>query len=122
MSGERDIPEQAGRSAGGQLHVPAAIVAQSLGRAPAGNVANVTANLIALGTLYGDRINQVDLRVAKLFGSRGPTKVQIDLFNLFKLSGGSLLQPDLQSHQHDVADADLGACRTGGENRRDVRL
>jgi hypothetical protein len=65
-------------------NVPASIVAQSLGRAPAGNVANVTANLIAPGTLYGDRINQVDLRVAKLFRiARTRTRVQLDLFNLF---------------------------------------
>jgi hypothetical protein len=65
-------------------NVPAAIVAQSLGRAPAGNVANVTANLIAPGTLYGDRINEVDLRIAKLIRfARTRTKVQIDLFNLF---------------------------------------
>jgi hypothetical protein len=64
-------------------NVPASIVAQSLGRAPAGNVANVTANLITPGTLYGDRVNEVDLRVAKLFRfARTRTKVQVDLFNL----------------------------------------
>ena len=65
-------------------NVPASIVAQSLGRAPSGNVANVTANLIAPGTLYGDRINEVDLRVAKLIRvGRTRTRVQLDLFNLF---------------------------------------
>ncbi len=37
--------------------VPAATVAQSLGRAPSGNVTNVTVNLIEPGTLYGERIN-----------------------------------------------------------------
>jgi hypothetical protein len=64
--------------------VPAAVVAQSLGRAPAGNVANVTANLITPGTLYGDRINEIDLRVAKLVRvGRTRTRVQVDLFNLF---------------------------------------
>src|SRR5262249_53513314 len=45
--------------------VPASVVAQSLGRAPAGSVANVTVNLLEPGTRYGDRINQLDFRVAK---------------------------------------------------------
>ncbi|MGH2437262.1 MAG: hypothetical protein ACRDFA_09735, partial [bacterium] len=63
-------------------NVPAAVVAQSLGRAPSGGVANVTVNLIAPGTLYGDRINQLDLRVAKLLRFAGTrTKLSVDLYN-----------------------------------------
>ena len=34
------------------------------GRAPSGNVPNVTINLIEPGSLYGDRVNAVDVRVA----------------------------------------------------------
>jgi len=63
--------------------VPAAVVAQSLGRLPSGNVTNVTVNLLAPGTEYGDRINQLDFRFAKLlrFGSTR-TMVSLDLYNI----------------------------------------
>ena len=87
--------------------VPSAVVAQSLGRAPAGNVTNVTVNLIAPGAAWGDRVNELDLRVAKIlrFG-RTRTNVGLDLYNLFNSSavlsynqsfiqGGSWLTPTL---------------------------
>ena len=63
-------------------NVPAAIIAQSLGRAPSGGVANVTVNLVTPGTLYGDRVNELDLRVSKVlkFGSTR-TKISLDLYN-----------------------------------------
>ena len=68
-------------------NVPAAVVAQSLGRAPSGGVANVTVNLIEPGTLYGDRVNQLDLRVAKLLRvGRARTKLQIDFYNLLNVA------------------------------------
>ena len=58
-------------------------MAQSLGRPPSGGVANVTVNLIEPGTLYGDRVNQLDLRVAKLLRIGGTrTKLQVDFYNL----------------------------------------
>jgi hypothetical protein len=63
--------------------VPAATVAQSsLGRPLAGNVANVTVNLVQPGTLYGDRVNELDLRFAKLlrFGTTR-TRISLDLYN-----------------------------------------
>src|SRR5262245_27792274 len=64
--------------------VPASEVAKSLGRLPAGNVPNVNVNLIQPGTLYGDRINEVDLRLAKLFrfGSY-KARFQVDFYNIF---------------------------------------
>ena len=37
----------------------------SLGRAFAGGTPNITVNLIEPGTLYGNRVNQLDLRIAK---------------------------------------------------------
>jgi hypothetical protein len=63
-------------------NIPAATIAQSLGRAPSGGVANVAVNLVTPGTLYGDRVNELDLRVSKLlrFG-RTRTKVSLDLYN-----------------------------------------
>jgi hypothetical protein len=65
--------------------VPAAVIAQSLpgGRLPAGNVPNVTVNLITPGTFYGDRINELDLRVAKVFRfSSYRARLQVDFYNL----------------------------------------
>jgi hypothetical protein len=62
--------------------VPAATVAQSLGRLPSGNVTNVTVNLLEPGSMYGDRINQLDFRFAKIlrFGATR-TMVSLDLYN-----------------------------------------
>jgi len=63
-------------------NVPAATIAQSLGRAPSGGVANVAVNLVTPGTLDGDRVNELDLRVSKIlrFG-RTRTKVSLDPYN-----------------------------------------
>jgi hypothetical protein len=65
-------------------NVPNAIVAQSLGRNLAGGAANVSVNLIEPGSLYGDRVNQVNLRVAKIlrFG-RVTSQLGVDVYNVF---------------------------------------
>jgi len=57
-------------------------VQPSLGRPLAGGTANVTVNLVAPQTLYGDRINQLDMRVGKMvrFGSTR-TRLSLDIFN-----------------------------------------
>jgi hypothetical protein len=80
-------------------------VAPSLGRNLSGNAANVTVNLVAPGTMYGDRINQFDIRVAKaLKYGRTQTTLSIDVYNALNSSavlaynnafvpGGSWLQP-----------------------------
>jgi hypothetical protein len=86
--------------------VPASVVAQSLGRLPSGNVTNVTVNLIAPGSMYGDRLNELDLGIAKIvrFG-RTRTKVGADIYNVMNSSailtynnvfvpGGPWLQPN----------------------------
>lgn len=63
-------------------NIPAATIAQSLGRAPAGGVANVNVNLITPGSLYGDRVNELDLRLTKLFRiSSTRTRVSMDMYN-----------------------------------------
>ena len=63
--------------------VPSATAALSLGRPLAGSTPNVTVNLIAPGTVYGDRVNELDLRLAKVlrFG-RTRTNVGFDVYNL----------------------------------------
>jgi hypothetical protein len=64
-----------------------ALVAPSLGRPISGNQANVTVNLVEPGTMYGDRLNQLDLRFAKLlrFG-RLRTSLNVDLYNALNAS------------------------------------
>jgi hypothetical protein len=49
----------------------------------AGGANSVTVNLIAPQTVFGDRINQVDFRVAKVlrFG-RSRAQVGVDIYNL----------------------------------------
>jgi hypothetical protein len=55
----------------------------SLGRPFAGGAANVTVNLVKPGTLYGDRTNQLDFRIAKILRyGRTRTQVGVDLYNL----------------------------------------
>ncbi len=54
-----------GPSLAANLVVPTGTVAQTLGRPLSGSAASVTVNLIAPQTVFGDRINQVDFRVAK---------------------------------------------------------
>jgi hypothetical protein len=59
------------------------VVAQ-LGRNLSAPGGSVVVNLIEPGTVYGDRLNEVDLRIAKLlrFG-RTRTNVGVDIYNLF---------------------------------------
>jgi hypothetical protein len=62
--------------------VPTAVAAQTLGRPLAGNAPNITVNLIEPGTIYGDRVNQLDLRMAKnvRFGGRR-LMLSVDMYN-----------------------------------------
>ena len=65
----------------------------------------MTVNLVAPGTMYGDRINQLDLRVAKtLKCGRSRTLLGVDVYNALNSSavltynnafvpGGPWLQP-----------------------------
>jgi len=60
-----------------------AVVAPSLGRPLSGGAANATINLVAPGDLYGDRVNQLDLRLAKILAyGRTRTSVSVDVYNL----------------------------------------
>jgi hypothetical protein len=64
--------------------VTAAQILPSLGRPLAGGVRTVSVELIEPGTLYGERMNMMDLRFAKTFRSgRVSVQPQFDLFNVF---------------------------------------
>jgi hypothetical protein len=86
-------------------NTPGSVIQQALGHAPAGNVPNITINLLAPGEEYGDRLNQLDFRVGKVlrFG-RTRTLISADLYNSLNSSavltynntfvpGGTWLQP-----------------------------
>jgi hypothetical protein len=84
---------------------PNAAVVPSLGRNLSGNASNITVNLIAPGSLYGDRITQLDLRLAKVSRhGRSRTVIGVDVYNVLNSSsvltynntfvpGGPWLQP-----------------------------
>jgi len=69
---------------------PNADVAPSLQRDLSGNAANVTVNLIAPGTLYGDRVQELDLRVGKRL-KLGPMRslLSVDVYNV--INAGAVL-------------------------------
>jgi hypothetical protein len=63
-------------------NAPNAQVAPSLGRPLAGGLPNVTVNIVRPGTLYGERMNQLDLRFGKLLKyARTRTMVSLDVYN-----------------------------------------
>jgi hypothetical protein len=67
-----------------------AVIQPSLGRPLSNSAPNATINLIEPGTMYGDRVNEIDLRFAKLlrFG-RTRTNVGFDVYNI--LNSASVL-------------------------------
>ena len=67
-----------------------ALVAPSLGRSLSGGAANVSVNLVEPGTMYGDRMTQLDVRVGKTlrFGRTRAT-ASVDLYNA--LNGNAVL-------------------------------
>ena len=71
-----------------------AIVSPSLGRNLAGGARNVEVNLIAPRSQYGDRFNQLDVRIGKILRFGGTrTTVGLDVYNLFNSSAALALNP-----------------------------
>src|SRR5262249_27248343 len=60
-----------------------ASIQNQLGRPLSNNLTSITVNVLEPGKLYGDRVNEFDLRLAKIlrFG-RTRTNVGFDLYNL----------------------------------------
>jgi hypothetical protein len=66
---------------------PNAVIAPSLGRDLSGNAPNATINLIAPGTRYGDRFQELDLRIGKrLPVGHARSIVSVDLSNVLNSS------------------------------------
>jgi hypothetical protein len=60
-----------------------AVIAPSLGRNLSGGAANATINLLAPGSIHGDRLQQIDVSVAKILRvGRTRSTVKLDVFNV----------------------------------------
>ncbi len=82
-----------------------AVVQPQLGRPLSGGAPNVTIKIVEPGVLYGDQVNEVDLRLGKIFKiGRARTTVGVDIYNLLNsaailsynqtfIAGGSWLAP-----------------------------
>jgi hypothetical protein len=78
-----------GTSLNANYNLPNAVVLAALGRPIVGGGANIPVNLLVPGQMYGDRVNQVDLRAAKIIRiGRTRSLVGVDLYNLFNANPG----------------------------------
>jgi hypothetical protein len=63
------------------------VIEPSLGRKLSNGAPTATVNLIEPGTLYGDRVNEIDLRLAKILRlGRTRTNVGVDIYNVMNRS------------------------------------
>jgi hypothetical protein len=64
-----------------------AVVASSLGRTLSGGATSLPVTIAEPGKIYGERLNQVDMRVGKIlrFG-RTKTSLNLDIYNLFNVN------------------------------------
>ena len=63
--------------------VPGAVAAAALGRPLAGGLPNVTVNLVAPGEVWGERVNELDVRIGKIVKiGQLRTSIGIDIFNV----------------------------------------
>ena len=83
----RLLPRKKGRDGRFDRRFHGSLVQPSLGRPLSGGQPNTTVNLIAPGSLYGDRANELDLRLTKPIRlARLRISVNADVYNLFNVS------------------------------------
>ncbi|MES1166080.1 MAG: carboxypeptidase regulatory-like domain-containing protein [Verrucomicrobiota bacterium] len=82
------IQSMAGPEIAANFNATNALTQPSLGRPLAGGVANVPVNLVQPGSLYGERMNTVDMRLSKIVRLPGRNRLSLDmdLFNMFNVS------------------------------------
>jgi hypothetical protein len=95
---------------------PNARVAPSLGRNLSGNRANVTVNLVEPETMYVERRNQLDLRLAKIFrfGQRRVT-ANVDVYNLLNASPVLTLNNAFAAWQRPASILTARFLKVGGQ-------
>ena len=92
--------------------VPNAEIVPSLGRSLSNGAPNVTVNLIAPGSAYGDRVNDVSIRVARVIRA-GRTRINlgIDVYNLLNNAPVLDYNPQVHPRRHRAVDhADRRCC------------
>jgi hypothetical protein len=92
-------PGSNGLSQSANYFETAANIVAQLGRPVAGNAPQVTLDLTRLGDVYPERLNTVDMRVAKIvrFG-RFKANVGFDLYNLFNANTGTAFNQNFGSN------------------------
>jgi len=94
--GAGSVSASNGISRGATWNLPNTVVQQTLGRLPAGALATGTTNinLLTQGQLFGPRVNQFDMRFAKVIRFLGGRRVDIgiDLYNIFNTSDPTSFQ------------------------------
>jgi hypothetical protein len=73
-------------------YTSAAAIAAALGRTPTGGINTLAINLVEPGDVFGDRINQIDLRIGKLVRFAGRrAQFSVDIYNALN---SSAIQPN----------------------------
>ena len=119
-----NFPSITSQSLGGQvLAVPIASKPTLGGRSPAGTPIEFL-NIVEPGTLYDDRLNQIDLRFGKnLRYGRTKTLVALDVFNLFNSNTPDVYQRELLARADlDVSQPAVDHGRALLQDQRAVRL
>jgi hypothetical protein len=83
----QNFPSIGSESLAANWLVPSSVIQPSLGRPLASGSAFTFVNIVKPGTLYGPRINQIDLRVAKLVRlEQKRLNIALDFYNVFNSS------------------------------------